>query len=832
MLCVMCNYMYLSLNWLKDYVEIPKNITPEELGRLLTLHTVEIEGVLSQADKFKNVIAAKIIEVKKHPDADRLRLALVDTGEEKLEIVCGAPNIEAGQMVPLALIGAILPNGLEIKEVEVRGVKSNGMLCAPDELGLGDDHSGIMILDKNAKTGKPLSEVLGLSDVIFEVDNKSITNRPDLWSHVGVAREIAAFLNARLTKKAEEINSALSVQKSGKLKIKTEDKLAVIKVAVEDKKLAPRYMALAMGGIKIGTSPDWLSQRLVAAGVRPINNIVDATNYVMLDIGQPMHAFDLAKLEPDLNKKEIFECYINVRKAKKGETMTTLDGKERELNDETLVIADKEKPIAIAGVMGGAFSEISEETDSIVLESANFDFATIRKTSRFLGVRSESSMRFEKSLDPNLAAIALYRVVQLIKEICPSARVISEAADERNFSQNTGPLEIKLSWIEERIGEAIPEAEVSRILKSLGFAVANKNSGLIITIPTWRAGKDIAIKEDIVEEVARIYGYNKITPAMPEIKLNRTPHEKARELKKKIRQILAFGARLTESYNYSFVSDEQLARLQIDAGSAIRLLNPIAETMNLLAPTLVPNLAENIKKNQARRERISLFEIGTVYSNRPGELNKDASGKDKLPAQAERLAIAVAGGEADEVFLKLKSIIGFLLESLGLKAKFGLLDEKPGWMDGVRAAGIETNGVVIGIAGGFDSRIAKRAGVKKEAGLAEIDLSAFAQFFPQPTGYSEFEKYPPVIRDLSFVLDAKILYNDIKEEIEKFSELVKSAEVFDVYEGKNLTPGTKSLAFHIIYQAGRTMKSEEVEEVQNALVKYLGDKFGARVRDF
>ncbi|MFA6106498.1 MAG: phenylalanine--tRNA ligase subunit beta [Patescibacteria group bacterium] len=824
--------MYLSLNWLKDYVEIPKNITPEELARLLTLHTVEIEGVLSQADKFKNVIAAKIIEVKKHPDADRLRLALVDTGKEKLEIVCGAPNIEAGQMVPLALIGAILPNGLEIKEVEVRGVKSNGMLCAPDELGLGDDHSGILILDKNAKTGKPLSEVLGLSDVLFEVDNKSITNRPDLWSHVGVAREIAAFLNARLTKKAEEINSALSGQKSGKLKIKTDDKLAVIKVAVEDKKLAPRYMALAMGGIKIGTSPDWLSQRLVAAGVRPINNIVDATNYVMLDIGQPMHAFDLAKLEPDLNKKEIFECYINVRKAKKGETITTLDGKERELNDETLVIADKEKPIAIAGVMGGAFSEISEETDSIVLESANFDFATIRKTSRFFGVRSESSMRFEKSLDPSLAAIALYRVVQLIKEICPSARVISEAVDERNFSQNTGPLEIKLSWIEERIGEAIPEAEVSRILKSLGFAVAKKSSGLIITIPTWRAGKDIAIREDIVEEVARIYGYNKITPAMPEISLNQAPREKARELKKKIRQILAFGARLTESYNYSFVSEEQLNKLQIDAGSAIRLLNPIAETMNLLAPTLVPNLVENIKKNQARRERISLFEIGTVYSNRPGELNKDASGKDKLLAQAERLAIAVAGGEADEVFLKLKSIIGFLLESLGLKAKFGLLDEKPGWMDGVRAAGIETNGVVIGTAGGFDSRIAKRAGVKKEAGLAEIDLSALAQFFPQPTGYSEFEKYPPVIRDLSFVLDAKILYNDMKEEIEKFSELVKSAEVFDVYEGKNLAAGKKSLAFHIIYQAGRTMKSEEVEEVQNALVKHLADKFGAKVRDF
>ncbi|MFA6393802.1 MAG: phenylalanine--tRNA ligase subunit beta [Patescibacteria group bacterium] len=824
--------MYLSLNWLKDYVEIPKNITPGELARLLTLHTVEIEGVSSQAEKFKNVIAGEIIEVKKHPDADRLRLALVDTGKEKLEIVCGAPNIEAGQMVPLALIGAVLPNGLEIKEVEVRGVKSQGMLCAPDELGLGDDHAGIMILDKNTKTGKPLVEVLGLSDVIFEVDNKSITNRPDLWSHLGVAREIAAFLDSRLTKKAEEINAALSGQKSGKLKIKTDDKLARIRVAVEDNKLAPRYMALAMGGIKIGPSPEWLSQRLIAAGVRPINNIVDATNYVMLDVGQPLHAFDLAKLEPELNKKEIFECDINVRRAKKGEAITTLDGKERELNEETLVIADKEKPIAIAGVMGGVLSEISEETDSIVLESANFDFASIRKTSRYLGVRSESSMRFEKSLDPNLAAIALYRATELIKRICPSARVISETTDENNFQQFTGPLEIKLSWIEERIGEGIPEQEVTRILKSLGFGIAKKNSSFSLTIPTWRAGKDVSIREDVVEEVARIYGYNKITPDMPEISLGRMPREKAPDMKKKIREILAFGARLTESYNYSFVGEEQLSKLQIDAGSAIKLLNPIAETMNFLTPALAPNLIENIKKNQARRDRIGLFEIGTVYFNRPGEIDRDALGKDKLPAQFERLGIAVAGGEADEVFLKVKSITGFLFESLGLKVKFSLLDEKPGWMDGVRAAGISAEGVRIGIVGCLDSRIAKRVGVKKETAIAEFDLLELEQFFPRPAGYSEFEKYPPIIRDLAFVLDAKILYNDIKEEIEKFSELVKSAEVFDAYEGEKLEIGKKSLAFHIIYQADRTMKSEEVEEAQNALVKHLGDKFGARVRDF
>ena len=359
--------MFLSLKWLKDYVEIPKGLSPEELGEKLTLHTVEIDGVEDQAKNLDKVVIGKILEVKTHPNADKLRLARVDVKEEVLDIVCGAPNIEAGQMVPVALVGAIMPNGLQIKESKIRGEVSRGMLCAEDELGLGEDHEGIMILDEKAKLGHNLAEYLGYDDVLFEVDNKSITNRPDLWGHYGYARELRAFLNTKVTADFDRI---------AKLELPTGQSEEAIKVKVDDHRLCPRYMAVKIDKIEIAPSPKWLSDRLIAVGVRPINNIVDITNYIMYELGQPMHAFDGDKVGG-----------ILVRCAKKGEAITTLDEEVRKLTEEDIVITDGKDPIAIAGVMGGLNSEIDTQTSSIILESANFDFLSVRKTSTRLGLR-------------------------------------------------------------------------------------------------------------------------------------------------------------------------------------------------------------------------------------------------------------------------------------------------------------------------------------------------------------------------------------------------------------------------------------------------------------
>lgn len=393
--------MYLSLNWLKDFVKTPSDMTPEELGLRLTNHTVEVEDVIKEAEKYKNIVIGKILEIKKHPSADRLQLVKVDIGSNKLDIVCGAFNIEVGQLVPVALAGAILPNGVEIKEVEVRGEKSNGMLCAEDELVLGDDHSGILIL-KDGKVGQQFGEYLKLSDVIFEVDNKSITHRPDLWSHYGMAREISAFLGVKF--KEYEPNE--------KLIAKVEDKIK-ISVKVEDRDLCPRYMAIAMSRIKVESSPKWIKERLIAVGMRPINNIVDITNYVMLELGQPMHAFDKALISAN-RETNGHGLNIIIRRAKRSEAIKTLDGVKRELDENMLVIANKIKPIAIAGVMGGAESEINSDTTEIILESANFNFISIRKTSQELGLRTESSIRFEKALDPNLADVAKYACLIII----------------------------------------------------------------------------------------------------------------------------------------------------------------------------------------------------------------------------------------------------------------------------------------------------------------------------------------------------------------------------------------------------------------------------------
>jgi len=575
--------MYLSLNWLKDFVDIPRSITAKELGVRLTMHTVEIESVEKQADKFANIVVGKILEIKKHPNADRLQLVKVDIKDRKLDIVCGAPNIKIGQMIPIALVGAILPNGMEIKETEVRGVKSCGMLCAEDELGLGEDHSGILILDKKAKIGQNLAQYLGLKDIIFEVDNKSITHRPDLWSHHGIAREISAFLSAKF--KEYKLNEKL---------FKGADDVK-ISVKVEDFELCPRYMAITIDGVKIEDSPQWMQERLIAVGMRPINNIVDITNYVILELGQPLHAFD----------KNLVDKII-VRREKNNEVMETLDGEKRKLDKEVLVIADSQKPIAIDGVMGGTNSEINNETSSLIIESANFNFISIRKTSQKLGLRTESSIRFEKALDPNLCGLAIARTVELVKKLCPKAKIVSDLVDEKKFKLNQGPIKLDLEWLNERIGPSFAPAgaeamagkkategkaeKTIKILESLGFSVEQNGSELKVTVPTWRATRDISIPEDLVEEIARIYGYDNLTPTMPRVAMEAPEINQEKTLERRIKNILSADAGLTEIYNYSFVGKEQLEKLGIDFSDYVRLANPIASHQTMLRQNLAPNL--------------------------------------------------------------------------------------------------------------------------------------------------------------------------------------------------------------------------------------------------
>jgi len=798
--------MQLSLNWLKDFVDIPKGVSALELGKRLTLHTVEVEKVEAQAEKFKNIIVGKILEVKPHPNADRLRLALVDIGKEKLEIVCGAPNIKPDQFVPVALVGAILPNGMEIKPAEIRGVKSNGMLCAEDELGLGSDHNGILILDK-AKVGQSFSGYLNLNDVIIEVDNKSITHRADLWSHYGMARDISAFLNSKF----KTYKPKVGILKAKKVTFKFD-------VKIENFSLCPRYMAIGIAGIKIAPSPKWMQDRLAAAGMRPINNIVDVTNYVMLELGQPLHAFD-----------KNFIDKIIVRTAKTGEIIETLDGVKRKLESDMLVIANQTKPVAVAGVMGGTNSEINDQTNSIIIESANFNFNSVRKTAQKLGLRTEASMRFEKGLDPNLCELALSRAVELILQICPDASVATSLVDEKKYKLDQGPIKLDLNWLNKFIGYEFTNKQVKQILEKLGFIVKPSSNNFKVTVPSWRAVHDVSLPEDLAEEVVRIYGYNNLKAELPKIDLIPPLVIEERLLVRKIKNILSMGAGLTETYNYSFLSRQQVEKLKFD--SVVELANPLSEDLVILRPSLIPAILENIKNNQADEAEIAIYEIGSVFLKKDGEIKKDDSGRDKLPFQEKRLVIALASDETEDLFRKLKGVIEFLLKYLNLEVIFEFEITK---YNKSTSAKIIADGHNIGFMAELEKSVKQSFGVKKSAVIAEISLSELLNLVKNSPvkQFKESPRYPAVSRDLAFVVNKKILYNNIKKQIINFNDLIKEVELFDVYQGDKLGEDKKSLAFHIIYQADKTLTSEEVDEVQEKLIKHLEKEFEAKIRDF
>jgi len=805
--------MYISLDWLKDYVDIPKNITPKDLGLKLTMHTVEIDEVINQIDKFNNVVIGKVLSVEKHPGADRLNLAKVEVGgKEILDIVCGAPNLEKGQLVPVALVGAVLPGDFKIEEREVRGEKSFGMICAEDELGLGENHEGIMVLDRKAKIGQNFGEYLKLDDILFDVDNKSITNRPDLWGHLGMAREVSAFLNLKKTKKFQNIiNNTLENNKE----------LPALNVKIEDKEKCPRYMSVAISGIEIKDSVSKIKNRLTAVGMKSINNIVDATNYVMLELGQPLHAFDKSKVDE-----------IVVRKAKKDEVLITLDNEEKKLDSEMLIIADNKKPLAVAGIIGGQDSGINKETTEIILEVANFEPVSIRKTSSKLGIRTEASMRFEKSLDANLCESALVRFFEIIKETCPDAKISSQIIDESNFQINQGPISIGMDWLNKRVGEEFSTEQVKETLEKLGFVVEGEKPNFNVTIPTWRATKDIAIKEDLLEEVARIYGYDNLIPKMPLVSINVPDQNNERVLERKIKEILAFGARMNEVSNYSFVGDEKIKKAKLNTDDYIRLANPISNVHTMLRQNLFINMIDNVKTNQAKYDDIELFEIGNVFLSLSGRINKDNSKKENLPFQEKHLCLVQSGG--GDVYTEIKSKLEYLIANFFLKARYETTEHIPDWANKASFAKIVISGEEVGFVSRLNKDILSSMGVKKEVAILEISFEKMVKLISSTNNiYKKGSKFPSISRDLAFVIPAKVLYNDIKDNIENFNELISEVELFDVYQGKNLEKGKRSLAFHINYSSNlRTLKSDEVDVIQEKLIAELKNKFDADIRDF
>ncbi len=822
--------MFLSFNWLKQYVKLPDSTTAEEVAEKLKLATVEVEKVDVQGAGLDGVVVGKVLSCEKHPNADKLKVCKVDIGETVV-IVCGGSNVTEGMLTAVAKVGAKVKwhgegDLVELKPTAIRGVESFGMICGADEIGLigmfpkREEKEIVDLKNVSSKPGAPLAEALGLNDAILEIDNKSLSNRPDLWGHYGMAREVAALFNREVEAyKVKEING---------------DKEIKIKVEVEDTKLCPKYMAVAMSGIKVAESPAWLKECLSAAGLRPINNIVDITNYVMLDLGQPMHAFDARQLTK--NKEQLTKANIVVRRAKDGEEFITLDEKTHNLDSSMLVIATEEKAVALAGVMGGLESGIENNTTTIVFESANFDAATTRKTSTKLSLRTDSSARFEKSLDPNMCEAALKRAVELVLECCPGAKVASKVVSEGKPRLFVGPLEIPTEFFGKKLGVEIPVKTIISILTKLGFTIIEKKKFLSVKIPTWRATKDIAIAEDVVEEVARIFGYENIPATLPSFTITPPETNKLRALERTVAETMVKELSYTEAYNYSFVSGTQIAKLGDDVSRYLELDNPISKEKPYIRRNLLPNLLENIASNISNVYGLKLFEIGKVFHSDEAGARVDTNGDELLPRQDVYLTAMYVHKKNTTPFWEVRGIAEILANKLGVQFQFAPADARPlhSWQHPTRTTWLKIGDTIVGRIYELHPNVSATYGIDNRVGVFSLNLAQLSEMNTvgsSSTNYNSLSEFPEVIRDLAFVIKKEITHAEILVALTNVDPLLKKIELFDVFEGKGIGEGYKSMAYHLTYASPeKTLTTAEVDAAQKKVEKILKEKCGAEVR--
>lgn len=801
--------MIISVNWAKEYVDF--GITPEELADRLTMAGLEVEGVQYRGKGLENIIVAEIVEMRPHPDAAKLSLCDVSDGEKTYNIVCGANNMKPGDKVALAKIGTELPpgpkfpEGMTIKKAKIRGEVSEGMLCAENEIGLGEESDGIMILPAASKLGARLIDELELSDVIFEIN--VTPNRPDCLSVVGIAREIAAILGTELK------YPDLGVPESG------EDINSLAKVELLDSQKCPRYSCRVIKNVGIGPSPAWLRTKLESSGIRSINNVVDVTNYVLLELGQPLHAFDYDLIE---DKK------IIVRAAGEGEIIKTLDGVERKLTPEDLLICDGKRPVALAGVMGGSNTEVSDSTKNILLESAYFDPSTVRKTSRKTGLKSESSYRFERGVDPNGVSRALDRAAALMAELS-GGQVAKGRIDEYPVKIEPALVGLSLTRVNSILGTGIDAEEIMRISEGLGFDKSAESNGTItLRIPTWRV--DVTREIDIIEEVARLHGYGSVPVTLPPVIMKSEVMDPVKKVDRRFREIFITGG-FSEAINFSFEDYELLSLF--GKSEALRILNPLSSEGAAMRTSLLPGLIRNAALNLNRQEQdVRLFEIGKIFI--PG-------GEGGLPVEITKLAAAAAGRRQPELwdkeefdFYDLKSLLDKGLDALSVSSavKFRRAAEI-GFLHPGKSAVLSAGGEDCGFIGELHPDLSERLGISKRLYIAELDLDALTrQFRKTRKAFTPLPRFPSVRRDIALIVDEETPASSILDEIGKLdSKLVEDAQVFDVFTGGPVEKGKKSIAVSLQLRAqDKTLTEDEINKVQDKTIKKLRLALGADLR--
>jgi len=802
--------MQVSLNWLKEYVSI--NLDPRELADLLTMTGSEVENVVKVGDELDGVVVGQITSVTPHPNADKLLLCTVDTGSGSYSIVCGATNIQPGDKAPLALDGAQLPKGITIKTVKMRGELSQGMLCSEAELALGSDQSGIMILPPQVKVGQPINSALKLEDYILEIN--LTPNRPDCLSIIGIAREIAALTNQTICLPSIHI------------KEKGEEISQLTSVTIEDSDLCPRYSARIISQVTIEPSPFWMRRRLESCGMRSINNIVDVTNYLLLEMGQPLHAFDLEFLD---------QRKIVVKRSTPSESFTTLDGKERILPDDALMIYDGSKPIALGGIMGGLNSEVSEKTTTILLESAYFTPSGILRTSKKMGLRTESSQRFEKGVDPHGVTVALNRAAQLIAELAGGE--INPGYIDNYPKPLSLPPTINLSTRRTNtiLGTALKQDEIKQNLENLSFIVHDLDEDqLAATPPSFRV--DIKEEIDLIEEVARLSGYDHITAMLPPTQNFPKKGDRALLLEEKVKDSLIQQG-YYEVITYSFISPAELDHLNLNAQDhrlkTLKILNPLTEDQSIMRTTLIPGLLTTMKKNINQKNlNLKLFEMSRVFLNQE---------KDKLPQERKMLAALATGLYQEEAwnierrdvdFYDLKGCWENLLESLHITNYSFLPCSESPFLHPSKALNLMVNHKKVGILGEAHPQLLEDFQLSPKVYLFEIFLSPLLTHFSEHRKIRYLPKYPPVYRDIALLVDEAISAQKVYDEIYKFkNKYIEEIMIFDYYRGKSIPKGKKSLAYRLKYQAyDHTLTDKEVNTIHEELINTLYQELGAEIR--
>ena len=789
--------MKLPISWLKDYVEF--DIDAKAFADALTMSGSMVEGIENFGTEISHVKTGKILSVEKHPNADNLVVCQVNMGEETIQIVTAAKNVAPGNIVPVALHGAKLCGGIKIKKSKLRGVESNGMFCSVSELGLtthdypGAVDDGILILDDQTPIGMDVKKIFDLDDDIAEFEITS--NRPDCLSVIGLARETAVTLQKEF--KPPVMPQETEPGEAGKM----------MKITVQEPQLCPRYTAKIVNNIRIAPSPAWMRNRLRACGVRPINNIVDITNYVMLEYGQPMHAFDLRFLEGN---------QINVRLASDGEKFTTLDDQERTLDSSMLVICDAKKPVAVAGVMGGANSEIQPDTKQILFESANFAYGSVRRTSKALGLRTEASSRYEKGLDPKMTADAVQRACELVRML-DAGDVVEGIIDVDHSPKEPVKLAFEPDRINRFLGIDVSEKYMADVLTSLGFTVGK---GYVL-VPSYR--EEIKTMADIAEEIARFYGYENIPSTLMRGESIPGVRTFAQKMEEKAKNIIA-SLGCYEALTYSFLSSADFDKIGLpadcDERNAVEIANPLGEETRLMRTTMIPSMLNTLALNYSHRiESVKLFEIGKVYLP-TGE---------QLPDEPKKIAIGTYGSGD---FYELKGMIETLLDKLLVKeVTFEKCSDREVFHPG-RCAVVYSKGVKLGILGEVHPDVLDRYEIGTRAYLAVLDFQKVLDAVEPTVTYQKLPRFPGVSRDLAVLVDAQTPVGHLQQAIcEKAGQYLENVDLFDIYTGKQVPEGKKSVAFSISFRASdRTLTDEEVNAAFDHVLQNLQEKFGAVLR--